>query len=89
MSRETLRFFVENNFPNFNTLDTYAGVSYDTIGKELFPPLSLHEADFPLYNSSNYAITFQHILPRNMYSMYYLMYHLRIYGIKRRFPPAP
>lgn len=38
---------------------------------------------------SNYTISFHYISPKNMYSLYYLTYMHKAYGIKYRFPPPP
>lgn len=38
---------------------------------------------------SNYTISFHYISGGNMYTMYFLTYHLKPYGIKYRYPPLP
>lgn len=38
---------------------------------------------------SNYSITFHYIYSRHQYTMYFLHYRLRLYGIERRFPLNP
>lgn len=38
---------------------------------------------------SNYTIAYHYISPKLQYTMYYLIYMLKIYGIVRRFPPPP
>lgn len=38
---------------------------------------------------SNYSISFHYIPPKHQYTLYYLTYMQRIYGVKRQFPPPP
>lgn len=38
---------------------------------------------------SNYTISFHYVSARNMYTMYFLTYRLKPYGIKLRHPPPP
>lgn len=36
---------------------------------------------------SNYTISSHYVSPKYMYTLYYLTYHLHLFGIQRRFPP--
>lgn len=38
---------------------------------------------------SNYSISFHYIEPKSQYTLYYLTYMHKIYGVKRRFAPSP
>lgn len=44
--------------------------------------------DEGLDGCSNYSISFHYIRPKGCYTLYYLTYRLKLYGIVRKFPPT-
>lgn len=48
-----------------------------------------YENNEGLNGCSNYTISFHYVYSRNMYTMYFLAYHLKPYGIQHRYPPIP
>lgn len=79
------------------------GVGRDEIERERFVPESVithffttrsmsgrfYKDDEGLDYVSNYAVSFHEILPQQLYSMYYLIHYLKVFGIQHRYPPLP
>lgn len=57
--------------------------------KSFYRPMMYYKSNEGLGFASKYSIAFHYIAPNHLYALYYLVYRLRVYGIRYRYPPLP
>lgn len=57
--------------------------------KRFYKNMSYYITDEGLDFASNYSVGIHHIRAQYMYTLYFLVYHFKVYGITNRHPPLP